>query len=155
MKKAILFVAVTAFVGFTALSASADDMVPGAYFNQVDSSVMYGTPIWDMGAADRVHANKVNRDNGAGLSRNSDIGRQADWQFGSSQSENSLKAMVTLEDAGVVTGMVIGDCRGDNSNDAYRKQMNQSRSVSPIGEKYFSEPLVSQADCQVNHATLK
>ena len=75
--------------------------------------------------------------------------------FGSSQSENSLKAMVTLEDAGVVTGMVIGDCRGDNSDDAYRKQMNQTRSVSPIGEKYFTEPLVSQADCQVNHATLK
>ena len=154
MKKAILFVAVSAFVGFAALSASADDMVPGAYFNQVDPSVMYGTSIVEMGAADRVHANKVNRDNGAALSRNSD-GIYADWQFGSSQSENSLKAMVTLEDAGVVTGMVIGDCRGDNSSDAYRKQMNQTRSVSPIGEKYFDEPLVSQADCQVNHATLK
>ena len=155
MKKAILFVAVSAFVGFTALSASADDMVPGAYFNQVDSSVMYGTPILDMGAADRQHVNKMNRAHGAASSRGSDRDRQADWQFGSSQSENSLKAMVTLEDAGVVTGMVIGDCRGDNSNDAYRKQMNQTRSVSPIGEKYFSEPLVSQADCQVNHATLK
>ena len=155
MKKAILFVAVSAFVGFTALSASADDMVPGAYLNQVDPSVMYGTPILDMGAADRTHANKMNRAHGAASSRGSDRDRQADWQFGSSQSENSLKAMVTLEDAGVVTGMVIGDCRGDNSSDAYRKQMNQSRSVSPIGEKYFTEPLVSQADCQVNHATLK
>jgi len=155
MKKAILFVAVTAFVGFTALSASADDMVPGAYLNQVDPSVMYGTPILEMGAADRQHVNKMNRAHGAASSRGSDRDRQADWQFGSSQSENSLKAMVTLEDAGVVTGMVIGDCRGDNSNDAYRKQMNQTRSVSPIGEKYFSEPLVSQADCQVNHATLK
>ena len=41
MKKAILFVAVSAFVVFTALSASADDMVPGAYYQgQVDSSVM-------------------------------------------------------------------------------------------------------------------
>ena len=154
MKKAILFVAVSAFVGFAALSASADDMVPGAYFNQVDPSVMYGTSIVDMGAADRVHANKVNRDNGAALSRNSD-GIYSDWQFGSSQSENSLKAMVTLEDAGVVTGMVIGDCRGDNSSDAYRTAMNQSRTVSPIGGKYFNEPLVSQADCQEIHATIK
>ena len=155
MKKVILLVAVTAFVGFTTLSASADDMVPGAYLNQVDPSVMYGTPILEMGAADRQHVNKMNRAHGAATSRGSDRDRQADWQFGSSQSENSLKAMVTLEDAGVVTGMVIGDCRGDNSDDAYRKQMNQTRSVSPIGEKYFTEPLVSQADCQVNHATLK
>ena len=49
MKKAILFVAVSAFVGFTALSSSADEIVPGAYFNQVDPSVMYGTSILDMG----------------------------------------------------------------------------------------------------------
>ncbi len=155
MKKAILFVAVSAFVGFTALSASADEIVPGAYFNQVDPSVMYGTSILDMGAADRIHVNMVNLAHGAALSRNSDIGRLADWQFGSSQTENSLKAMRTLEDAGIVTGVVIGDCRGDNSSDAYRTAMNQSRTVSPIGGKYFNEPLVSQADCQEIHATVK
>ena len=155
MKKAILFVAVSAFVGFTALSASADDMVPGAYLNQVDPSVMYGTPILDMGAADRTHANKMNRAHGAASSRGSDRDRQADWQFGSSQSENSLKAMVTLEDAGVVTGMVIGDCRGDNSNDAYRKQMNQTRAKGPNGEPFMNEVLVSNAQCGANHATLK
>ena len=149
MKKAILLVAMSAFVGLTALSASADDMVPGAYFNQVDSSVMYGTPIWDMGAADRVHANKVNRDNGAGLSRNSDIGRQADWQFGSSQSENVWKQWRTLEDTGSVTGLVVGDCRGDNSSDTYRRTMGQNR------DGYMTEHLVSNADCQKNHATLK
>ena len=40
MKKAILFVAVSAFVGLSSI-ASADDMVPGAYYQgQSDSSVM-------------------------------------------------------------------------------------------------------------------
>ena len=57
--------------------------------------------------------------------------------------------MVTLEDAGVVTGMVIGDCRGDNSSDAYRSAMGQNR------DGFLKENLVSNADCQINHATLK
>ena len=41
MKKAILFVVVSAFVGFTVLSATADDMVSGTYDpNQSNSGVM-------------------------------------------------------------------------------------------------------------------
>ncbi len=149
MKKAILFVAVSAFVGFTALSASADDMVPGAYLNQVDPSVMYGTPILEMGAADRQHVNRMNRAHGAAASRGSDRDRQADWQFGSSQSENVWKQWRTLEDTGNVTGLVVGDCRGDNSSNAYRSAMGQNR------DGFLKENLVSNADCQINHATLK
>lgn len=41
MKKAILFVVVSAFIGFTVLSASAANMVSGAYDpNQSNSGVM-------------------------------------------------------------------------------------------------------------------
>jgi hypothetical protein len=151
MKKAILFVAVSAFVGFTALSASADDMVPGAnYQGQVDSSVMgVGQTMLQMGAQDRLLTNATNLASGAGKSRNSDAGVHQDYQFGSSQSEQSWKQWKTIEDAGGVVGLVVGDCRGDNFSDAYRKAMNQSR------EGYMEEKLVSQADCQVDHPTIK
>ena len=49
--------------------------------------------------------------------------------------------------------MVVGDCRGDNSDDSYRKQMNDNR-IDPFGNPYMQENLVSQADCEVNHATM-
>ena len=51
MKKAILFVVVSAFVGFTVLSATADDMVSGTYDpNQSNSGVMsVGQTIIQMG----------------------------------------------------------------------------------------------------------
>ena len=95
MKKAILFVAVSAFVGFTALNASADDMVPGTYYQgQVDSSVMgVGQTMMQMGAKDRVLTNAVNLGSGAGRSR-SDTGIiNGNYQFGSSQTEQSWKAV--------------------------------------------------------------
>ena len=151
MKKAILVVAVSAFVGFSALNASADDTVPGAYYQgQVDSSVMgVGQTIMQMGAHDRVLTNAVNLASGAGSSRNSDRGVNVDYQFGASQSDQSWKQWRTVEDAGVVVGLVPGDCRGDNSDDAYRKQMNQNR------DGYMKEPLVSQADCEIDHPTVK
>jgi hypothetical protein len=72
-----------------------------------------------------------------------------DYQFGSSQSDQSWKMMKSVEDAGVVVGLVPGDCRGDNSSDAYRKQMNQSRNG------YMEEKLVSQSDCAEIHPTVK
>jgi len=50
--------------------------------------------------------------------------------------------------------LVPGDCRGDNSDDAYRKQMNAPR-IDPMGNPYMKENLVSQSDCEINHATLK
>ena len=133
MKKAILFVAVSAFVGFTALSASADDMVPGTYYQ---------------GAKDRVLTNAVNLGSGAGRSR-SDTGIiNGNYQFGSSQTEQSWKAAKTVEEAQVY-GLVPGYCQGDNSDDAYRKAMNQNRNG------YIKETLVSNAQCEGNHPTLK
>ena len=71
MKKAILFVVVSAFVGFTVLSASADDMVSGTYDpNQSNSGVMsVGQTIIQMGAVARINANAVSLGSGAAKSR--------------------------------------------------------------------------------------
>lgn len=151
MKKAILFVAVSAFVGFIAMSSivAADDVVPGQY-GQSDSSVMgVGQTMMQMGAHNRTLTNAVNLASGAGSSRSSTGPLNTDFQFGSSQSEQSWKKWLTVEDVGVVVGLVPGDCRGDNSDNSYRKQMNQSR------KGYMKENLVSQADCSIDHATIK
>ena len=148
MKKAILFVAVSAFVGFTALSASADETVPGQYYQSNHPSVTGVTQtMMQMGAKDRALTNAVNLRSGAGKSRNSDHGVMQDYQFGSSQTEQSWKQWKSVEDTGVVVGLVPGDCRGDNSDDSYRKQMNQNRNG------FMKEPLISQADCEINHKT--
>lgn len=149
MKKAILFVAVSAFVGFLAMGTivSADDVVPGQY-GQSDASVMgVGQTMMQMGAHNRTLTNAVNLASGAGSSRSDTGPINTDYQFGSSQSEQSWKQWRTLEDTGVVVGLVPGDCRGDNSDDSYRKQMNQNRNG------YMKEPLVSQADCEIDHKT--
>ena len=148
MKKAILFVAVSAFVGFTALSASADETVPGQYYQSSHPSVTgVGQTMMQMGASQRVLSNAVNLSSGAGTSRSDTGVINGDFQFGSSQSEQSWKQWRTLEDAGVVVGLVKGDCRGDNSDDSYRKAMNQNRNG------YMKEPLISQADCEIDHKT--
>ena len=149
MKKAILFVAVSAFAGFLAMGTivSADDVVPGQY-GQSDASVMgVGQTMMQMGAHNRTLTNAVNLASGAGSSRSDTGPINTDYQFGSSQSEQSWKQWRTVEDAGVVVGLVPGDCRGDNSDDSYRKQMNQNRNG------YMKEPLVSQADCEIDHKT--
>ena len=154
MKKTILFLAVSAFVGVLGLGsiASADDVMPGAYV-QHDSSVMgVGQTMMQMGASTRNLTNATNLSSQAGSSRGQS-GVNADYQFGSSQSEQSWKQWKTPEDAGVVVGLVVGDCRGDNSDDSYRKQMNDNR-IDPFGNPYMQENLVSQADCEVNHATM-
>ena len=149
MKKAILFVAVSAFVGFTALSASADETVPGQYYQSNHPSVTgVGQTMMQMGAHDRALTNAVNLASGAGTSRNDTGVINGDFQFGSSQTEQSWKQWRTLEDTGVVVGLVVGDCRGDNSNDDYNKSMNISR------KGYMEENLVSQADCEIDHATM-
>ena len=149
MKKAILFVAVSAFVGFMAMGSivAADDVVPGQY-GQSDASVMgVGQTMMQMGAHNRTLTNAVNLSSGAGKSRSSTGPINTDYQFGSSQSEQSWKQLRNVEDAGVVVGLVPGDCRGDNSDNSYRKQMNQNRNG------YMKEPLVSQADCELDHKT--
>jgi hypothetical protein len=151
MKKAILFVAVSAFVGFMTMGSivSADDVVPGQY-GQSDASVMgVGQTMMEMGAHARTLTNAVNLASGAGKSRSSVGAINGDFQFGSSQSEQSWKSWKSVEDAGVVVGLVPGDCRGDNSDDSYRRQMNQNRNG------YMKENLVSQSQCEGYHPTIK
>ena len=152
MKKVILFVVVSAFLSFMALGsvATADDVVPGSY-GQSDASVMgVGQTVMQFGAASRTLTNAVNLASGAGSSRaNSNTGSGGgDYQFGSSQYEQSWKAAKTVEEA-QVHGLVAGDCQGENSDAAYRKQMNQSR------KGYMKELLVSNAQCGEYHPTLK
>jgi hypothetical protein len=148
MKKSVVLAIVCAVVLGLGSVASADEVVPGAAIG-VDQSVMgVGQTMMQMGASDRAATNRVNAMsrtimNAPGAAVNTD------HQFGQSQSDQSWKQWKTVEDAGVVVGLVPGDCRGDNSDDAYRKQMGQSR------EGYMKENLVSQAQCAEYHPTLK
>jgi hypothetical protein len=151
MKKTIFFVAVSAFVGFISMGsvAVADDVVPGSYAQQDQSVMGVGQTMMQMGARSRSLTNAVNLASGAGKSRSSVSSVGVDYQFGSSQSEQSWKQWKSVEDAGVVVGLVPGDCRGDNSDDSYRKQMNQNRGG------YMKENLVSQSQCEGYHPTIK
>ena len=148
MKKTV--VAVFAFMAVCSFGAVsfADDLHPGSY-SQSDSSVMgVGQTIVQMGAGQRALTDAVNRSSRADRSRQSVGGVMVDFQFGSSQSEQSWKAAKTVEEA-QVRGLVPGDCQGDNSTDAYRKAMNQSR------DGYTAEALISNAQCGDYHPTLK
>ena len=151
MKKVILFLTINSFLSFAALHASADSVIPGASstngntFNQL---ISVGKTQMQIGAADRAHANYINQSSGAAIPRNGTRGTRADWQFGSSQTENVWNSWKTVEDAGNVTGLVVGDCHGDNSSNAHRAQMNQNRN------DYLKENLISNAQCQENHPTL-
>ena len=150
MKKAILFIAVSAFIGFISMGSivAADSVVPGSYSSNDGAGVMgVGQTMMQMGASQRVLSNATNLASGAGTARSSVSYSGSDYQFGSSQSEQSWKQWRTLEDTGVVVGLVPGDCRGDNSDDSYRKAMNQNRNG------YMKEPLISQADCEIDHKT--
>ena len=149
MKKTILFVTVSAFVGLLGLGsiASADNVIPGSYAQQGSSGVMgVGQTMMEMGAADRALTNATNLASQAGAARNAGRTWNSDYQFGSSQTEQSWKQWRSVEDAGVVVGLVPGDCRGDNS---------KGPRIDPFGNPYMKENLVSQADCEINHPTLK
>ena len=153
MKKVFTFVAVSALALALSSIASADSTIPGAYAQDNNAQVMgVGQTMMQMGARDRALTNAANLASRAASSR-AQAGVNVDYQFGSSQSEQSWKQWKTAEDAGVVVGLVPGDCRGDNSDDAYRKQMNAPR-IDPFGNPYMKENLVSQADCEINHATM-
>ena len=156
MKKVITFVSVSAFVGVLALGsiASADNNIPGAYAQNNNAQVMgVGQTIMQMGAGNRALTNASNLASQAGVARNIS-GVMQDYQFGSSQTEQSWKQWRSVEDTGLVVGLVPGDCRGDNSDGKYRSQMNDNR-IDPFGKAYMKEVLVSQADCEVNHKTLQ
>ena len=153
MKKVFTFVAVSALAFALSSIASADNNIPGAYAQDNNAQVMgVGQTIMQFGAYERGLTNAANLASRAGQSR-AESGVNVDYQFGSSQTEQSWKQWKTPEDAGVVVGLVVGDCRGDNSDDSYRKQMNDNR-IDPFGNPYMQENLVSQADCEVNHATM-
>ena len=103
-----------------------------------------------IGATDRVHATYINARSGVGrASHNSGSWGGAYFQGGSSQTKNVQKAWKTVEDAGNVPGLIVGDCRGDNSTDAYFKQMNIDR------KGYDKEKLVTQAQCEGDFPTNK
>ncbi len=153
MKKVITFVAASAMALALCSIASADTQVPGAYEQNNNAQVMgVGQTIMQMGAHDRALTNAANIRSRATYSR-AESGVNVDYQFGSSQSDQSWKQWRTPEDAGVVVGLVPGDCRGDNSDGKYRSQMNDNR-IDPFGNPYMQENLVSQADCEVDHATM-
>ena len=156
MRKLVGITLAIAFVAVLSIgTAGADDVVPGAY-GQVDQSLMsprtsgpaFRTQM-QIGAADRQHATRVNIGSGAGRSlSNAGNGGGADFQWGQSQTEQSWKAAKTVEEA-QVRGLVPGDCGGENTTDAYRRQMNQHR------KGYMQEPVISNAQCGAYHATLK
>ena len=148
MKNLIGVILSVAFLGMVS-TVSADDVLPGAYGQPEWSVMSVGKTQMAIGAADRTHANYVNTKSGAGRAlSNAGNGGGADFQWGESQQDNSWKAAKTVEEAEVF-GLVPGDCQGDNSDGKYRSQMNQNR------KGYMSEPLVSNAQCQTDHATLK
>ncbi len=154
MKKVFTLVAVGALALAVSSIASADTQVPGAYAQDNNAHVMgVGQTMMQMGARDRALTNASNIRSRAASAR-ADSGVNSDYQFGSSQTEQSWKQWKTAEDAGVVVGLVPGDCRGDNSDGNYRAQMNDKR-IDPFGNPYMTERLVSQADCEKNHETLK
>ena len=150
MKKSVVFAIALAFVAVFSIGtiASADEMVPGAY-SQVDQSVMgVGQTMVQMGAAARTLTDAVNRASRADRSWSSVSVINTDYQFGSSQSNQSWKAAKTIEEA-QVHGLVPGDCGGENTTDAYRRQMGQNRNG------FVQEPVISNSKCGEYHATLK
>ena len=149
MKSVITFVSVSAFVGVLAFGsmASADNNIPGSYAQSNNQHVMgVGQTMMQMGAQQRALTNASNLASQAGIARNAGRTWNSDYQFGSSQSEQSWKQWRSVEDTGVVVGLVPGDCRGDNS---------KGPRIDPFGNPYMKENLVSQADCEINHPTLK
>ncbi len=146
MKKLVVIAAVFAFLTIGA-NVSADELLPGASV-PVDQSVMgVGQTMMQMGAADRAATNRLNNASRTIMSAPGSTVND-NYQFGSSQTDQSWKAARTVEEA-QVRGLVPGDCQGDNSTDAYRKQMGQSR------EGFMKENLVSNAQCGDYHPTLK
>ena len=140
----------------TASTASADDLLVGAYAN-TDQSLMgqrtsgeaFRTQV-QIGARDRQHTARLDIASGADrVHSNAGVGNSggADFQWGQSQTEQSWKAAKTVEEA-QVRGLVAGDCGGENTTGAYRAQMNQNR------KGYLQEPVISNAQCGAYHKTL-
>jgi opacity protein-like surface antigen len=149
MKAILLAVCFAAVLAIGVNSAVADDTVPGAYSQQDQSVMSVGQTMMQMGAKQRALTDATNRASRAHVSRSSASGINVDQQFGSSQSDQSWKAAKTIEEANMQTGIIAGDCRGENSDGKYRKQMNQNR------KGYMKENLVPNSMCAEIHPTLK
>jgi hypothetical protein len=149
MKAILLAVCFAAVLAIGVNSAVADDVIPGQYSQQDQSVMSVGQTMMQMGAKQRALTDATNRASRAHTSRSSASGINVDQQFGSSQTDQSWKAAKTIEEANMQTGLIAGDCRGENSDDKYRKQMNQNR------KGYMKENLVPNSMCAENHPTLK
>ena len=91
MKKVFTFVAVSALAFALSSIASADSTIPGAYAQDNNAQVMgVGQTMMQMGARDRALTNAANLASRAASSR-AQAGVNVDYQFGSSQSEQSWK----------------------------------------------------------------
>ena len=149
MKAILLAVCFAAVLAFGVNSAIADDTVPGSYTQQDQSVMGVGQTMMQMGAKARALTDATNRASRAHMSRNTARGINVMQQFGSSQTDQSWKAAKTIEEANMQVGIIKGDCRGENSDGKYRKQMNQNR------KGYMKETLVPNSMCSSNHPTLK
>jgi hypothetical protein len=149
MKAILLAVCFAAVLAIGVNSAVADDLIPGQYTQQDQSVMGVGQTMMQMGAKQRALTDATNRASRAHMSRNTATGINVMQQFGSSQSDQSWKAAKTIEEANMQTGLIAGDCRGENSDGKYRKQMNQNR------KGYMKENLVPNSMCSSNHPTLK
>ncbi|MFQ5481174.1 MAG: hypothetical protein ACE5ER_00345 [Nitrospinaceae bacterium] len=151
MKNKVLLVAagfiVASFMGVGA--AMADEVLPGAAIWQDPSVMGVSQSVVERGARTRAATDALNRASGATRAyQGGNSGINTYFQFGSSQSDQSWKKARTVEEAEVV-GLVAGDCRGDNSDNSYRKMMNQNR------KGYMKERLVPNSMCGDYHPTLK
>ena len=155
MRKLIVVALGLAFIAtFSISTASADDLLTGAYSN-TDQSLMSprtSGPVFrtqvQIGAADRQQTARLDQASGAGRSMgNAGNGGGADFQWGQSQTEQSWKAAKTVEEA-QVRGLVAGDCGGENTTGAYRAQMKQSR------KGYLQDLVISNSQCGEYHKTL-
>ena len=157
MRKSIVAAVGLAFLATCWISiASADELVTGAYSNttqalmgQRTSGPSFRTQV-QIGAADRIHTSRLDIASGADrVHSNAGVGNSggADFQWGSSQTEQSWKAAKTVEEA-QVRGLVAGDCGGENTTGAYRAQMNQHR------KGYLQDLVISNSQCGAYHKTL-
>ena len=155
MRKLIVVAVGLAFIATFSISiASADMLVTGGY-STVDQSVM-GPRTSGEAFRSQVQIGSFARQQTAALDiasgalrakTNANNSGGADFQWGSSQTDQSWKKAMTVEEA-QVRGLVPGDCGGENTTGAYRAQMKQNR------KGYMQEPVISNAQCGQYHKTL-
>ena len=155
MRESIVVALGLAFLAtFSISTASADVLVTGGYSN-VDQSVMgprtsgeaFRTQV-QIGTGARQHTAALDQASGANRAMsNANNGGGSDFQWGSSQTDQSWKKAKTVEEA-QVRGLVPGDCGGENTTGQYRSQMKQHR------KGYVQDLVISNSQCGEYHKTL-